>query len=182
VLHHGLTLPFDVTSSTGYAHTSGVQTPGHRPVPPRRARRGRPLSHHVDELWALTGQIAALSGLVLVLSTFMDWYVGSGGEGVVFSVTGWQVPGALGKLTCLVGLAVLLLLGLRRFGIVLPASLPESLVLIGLGVLAVVLVLFRIIWVPLALIPSGRGIGLWIALLAALGVIVAGVLETADEL
>jgi hypothetical protein len=129
----------------------------------------------MDEIWALTGQIAALSGLVLVLSTFMDWYAGD------FSTTGWHV-GALGKLTFLVGLAVLALLGLRRFGIILPASLPESLVLIGLGVLATVLVLFRIIWVPLSLQPAGRGIGLWIALLASLGVIVAGVLETADEL
>jgi hypothetical protein len=158
-----------------------VQTPGQRPLPPRRARKARPLSLHVDELWALTGQIAALSGLVLVLSTFMDWYAGDGGSGLVLSVTGWH-SGALGKLTFLVGLAVLVLLGLRRFGIVLPASLPESLVLIGLGVLGVVFVLYRIIWVPLAIVPSGRGIGLWIALLAALGVIVAGVLETADEL
>jgi hypothetical protein len=96
-------------------------------------------------------------------------------------VTGWHT-GALGKLVFLIGVAVLLLLALRRFGIVLPASLPESLVLIGLGVLAVVFVLYRLIWVPLAIVPSGRGIGLWIALIAALGVIVAGVLETADEL
>ena len=55
---------------------------------------------------------------------------------------GWHT-GAIGKLTFLIGVAVLLLLLLRRFGIVLPASLPESLVLIGLGVLAVVFVLYR---------------------------------------
>jgi hypothetical protein len=157
-----------------------VQTPG-RPLPPRRQRTSRPFSQQVDELWGLTGQIAALSGLVLVLSTFMDWYAGDGGNGLTLAVTGWHT-GALGKLVFLIGVAVLLLLALRRFGIVLPASLPESLVLIGLGVLAVVFVLYRLIWVPLAIVPSGRGIGLWIALIAALGVIVAGVLETADEL
>jgi hypothetical protein len=135
----------------------------------------------MDEVWALTGQIAALSGFVLVLSTFMDWYVGDGGNGLTWSVTGWH-SGAVGKLTFLVGLAVLALLALRRFGIVLPASLPESLVLIGLGVLATVFVLYQAIWVPLSIVPAGRGIGMWIALLSALGVILAGVLETADEL
>jgi hypothetical protein len=135
----------------------------------------------MDEVWAVTGQIAALSGFVLVLSTFMDWYVGDGGNGLTWSVTGWH-SGAVGKLTFLVGLAVLALLALRRFGIVLPASLPESLVLIGLGVLATVFVLYQAIWVPLSIVPAGRGIGMWIALLSALGVILAGVLETADEL
>jgi hypothetical protein len=136
----------------------------------------------MDELWALTGTIAALSGFVLVLATFMDWYSGDGGDGVTISVTGWHV-GALGKLTFLVGVAALGLLALRRFGIVLPASLPESLVLIGLGVLATVFVLTRLIWVPRDFLPVyGRGIGLWVALLSAGGLILAGLLETADEL
>ena len=94
---------------------------------------------------------------------------------------GWHT-GTLGKLMFLLGVAVLLLLALRRFGIVLPASLPESLVLIGLGVLAIVFVLYRDLGAARDRQPSGRGIGLWIALVAALGVIVAGVLETADEL
>jgi hypothetical protein len=158
-----------------------VQTPGRRPSQPRRARRPRPLASQLDELWGLTGQLAGISALVLVLSTFMDWYSGPGALGLTISVTGWHT-GALGKLTFALGLAVLILLALRRFGIVLPASLPESLVMIGLGVLATVFVLYRVIWVPLNVQPAGHGIGLWIALIAALGVIVAGVLETADEL
>jgi hypothetical protein len=136
----------------------------------------------MDAVWELTGTIAGLSATVLVLSTFMDWYAGDGGSGLTLSVTGWHTPGGLGKLTFVVGAAVLVLLALRRFGIVLPASLPESLVLIGLGVLATVFVLYRAIWVPLGIQPTGRGIGLWIALVSALGVIVAGVLETADDL
>jgi len=158
-----------------------VQTPGRRPSQPRRARRARPLASQLDELWGLTGQLAGISALVLVLSTFMAWYSGDGGTGFTLSVIGWNT-GALGKLTFLLGLAVLVLLALRRFGIVLPASLPESLVLIGLGVLATVFVLYRVFWVPLGVQPTGRGIGLWIALASALGVIVAGVLETADDL
>jgi len=111
----------------------------------------------------------------------MAWYSGDGGSGLTLSVIGWNT-GSLGKLTFAVGLVVLALLLLRYFGIVLPASLPESLVLIGLGILATVFVLYRVFWVPLGIQPTGRGIGLWIALVAALGIIVAGVLETADEL
>lgn len=158
-----------------------MQTPGRRPSQPRRARRSRPVASQLDELWGLTGQLAGISALVLVLSTFMAWYSGDGGSGLTLSVIGWNT-GTLGKLTFLLGVAVLVLLALRRFGIVLPASLPESLVLIGLGVLATVFVLYRAIWVPLGIQPTGRGIGLWIALVSALGVIVAGVLETADDL
>jgi hypothetical protein len=159
-----------------------VQTPERRPGPPRRPRKSRQLGQQIDELWALTGSIAAASAAVLVLSTFMAWYSGDGGGGVTISVTGWHT-GALGKLTFLAGLAALVLLGLRRFGIVLPASVPESLVLIGLGVLATVFVLYRLIWVPIDYVPVyGRGIGLWVGLLSAIGLILAGLLETADEL
>ena len=61
-----------------------MQTPG-RPLPPRRQPTSRPLSRQVDELWGLTGQIAGLSGLVLVLSTFMDWYAGDGGNGLTLA-------------------------------------------------------------------------------------------------
>jgi len=111
----------------------------------------------------------------------MDWYSGDGGDGVTLAVTGWHT-GGIGKLVFLIGVAALVLLALRRFGIVLPASLPESLVLIGLGVLSTVLVLVRMIWPPNTLVVSGIGIGLWIALLASIGLIVAGLLETADEL
>jgi hypothetical protein len=158
-----------------------VQTPGRRPSQPRRARKTRPLAHQLEALWGLTGQLAGISALILVLSTFMAWYSGDGGSGLTLSVIGWNT-GSLGKLTFAIGLVVLALLVLRYFGIVLPASLPESLVLIGLGILATVFVLYRVFWVPLGIQPTGRGIGLWIALLASLGIIVAGVLETADEL
>jgi hypothetical protein len=127
-----------------------------------------------------------LSGLVLSLSTFMSWYSGrasdSGGEKLVLSVIGWHT-GLIGQLVFFLGLAVLALFALRMFGIALPASLPESLIVIGIGVLATILVLVRLIWIPDKFLPAdGRGIGIWIALLAALAIIASGLIEATEEI
>ena len=132
-------------------------------------------------LWALGERLTWLSGLILLLSTLMGWYVGSG-EGLTISVIGWHT-GALGKLVFFIGLAVLALVALRQAGIELPATVPESLIVIALGALATVFVLIRIISIPERFLPAdGRGVGIWISLLAAIGVIVAGLLEAAEEL
>ena len=65
----------------------------------------------------------------------------------------------------------------------LPASVPESLIVLALGALATVFVLIRVISIPDSVLPAdGRGIGLWISLLAALGVIGGGLLRAAEEL
>jgi hypothetical protein len=130
---------------------------------------------------ALGERLTWLSGLILLLSTLMGWYVGSG-DGLTISVIGWHT-GVLGKLVFFIGLAVLALVGLREAGIELPATVPESLVVIALGALATVFVLIRLISIPERFLPAdGRGVGIWISLLAALGVIVAGLLEAAEEL
>ena len=53
---------------------------------------------------------------------------------------------------------------------------------IALGAVATVFVLIRLISIPEQFLPAdGRGIGIWISLVAALGVIVAGLLEAAEE-
>jgi hypothetical protein len=50
-------------------------------------------------------------------------------------------------------------------------------------VLAAVFVLIRIFSIPDAVLPAdGRGIGIWISLVAALGVILGGLLSAAEEL
>jgi hypothetical protein len=132
-------------------------------------------------LWALGEKLTGLSGLVLMLSSLMGWYTGSG-DGLTISVIGWHT-GVLGKLVFVIGAAVLLLVGLRQAGIELPATVPESLVVIALGGIATVFVLIRLISIPEQFLPAdGRSIGIFIALLAALGVIVAGLLEAAEEL
>ena len=122
-----------------------------------------------------------LSGLVLLLSSLMGWYVGSG-DGLTISVIGWHT-GTLGKLVFFIGLAVLALAALRQAGIEPPATVPESLIVIALGALATVFVLIRLITIPEQFLPAdGRGIGIWVSLLAAIAVIVAGLLEAAEEL
>jgi hypothetical protein len=134
-----------------------------------------------DGLWGLGERLTWLSGLILALSAFTGWYAGSG-DGLQLSVIGWNT-GALGKLVFFIGLAVLALVALREAGIDLPATVPESLVVVGLGSLATVFVLIRLISVPERLLPvDGRGIGIWISLAAALAVIAAGLLRAAEEL
>ncbi len=131
--------------------------------------------------WLLGERLARWAGLVLTLSAFMGWYSGSD-DGPTIAVIGWHV-GVLGKLVFFIGLAVLALVALRQAGIELPAAVPESLVVIGLGALATVLVLIRVVKIPEQFLPAdGRGVGIWISLLAALAVIVAGLLEAAEEL
>ncbi len=94
---------------------------------------------------------------------------------------GWHT-GALGKLVFFIGLAVLALWALREAGIELPATLPESLIVIGLGALATIFVLIRLISIPDQFPGSGRGIGIWISLISALAVIAAGLLQATEEL
>ena len=122
-----------------------------------------------------------LSGLVLALSTFMDWYSGSG-DGITISVIGWHT-GTLGKLVFFIGAVVVLIAVLREVGVQLPPAIPESLVVIALGSLSTIFVLIRIISIPEEFLPaSGRGIGIWISLLASLAVIAAGLLRATEEL
>src|SRR2546422_376176 len=126
-------------------------------------------------------RIIWVSALILMLSTLMDWYAGSG-VGVTLAVIGWHT-GVLGKLVCIIGFVVLAIALLREFGIELPPSVPESLVVLALGTLAVVFVLIRVISIPDAVLPAnGRGVGIWISLIAAFGVIAGGLLRAAERL
>jgi hypothetical protein len=127
-------------------------------------------------------RLAWIAGLVLAISAFTDWYAGSQADGLTLSVTGWHT-GALGKLVFFAGLATLILEALREAGIELPATVPESLVLIALGSLATIFVLIRVISIPDTFFETaGRGIGIVISLVAAIALIVAGLLRAAEEL
>ena len=142
-------------------------SPGYRPA--------------ADGIWAAGDRVTWVAGLVLMLSSFMGWYSGSG-IGVKLAVIGWHT-GTLGKLVFFIGLAIVVLVALRAYGFDLPSSIPESLVVLGLGAVATVFVLIRVISIPDAVLPAdSRGIGLWIALVAALGVIAGGLLRAAEDL
>jgi hypothetical protein len=72
---------------------------------------------------------------------------------------------------------------LHELGFELPPAVPESLIVLALGALGTIFVLIRLISIPDAVLPAdGRGIGIWIALVAALGVIGGGLLRAAEEL
>ena len=75
-----------------------------------------------------------------------------------------------------------MLVAARTRGFDPPGSIPESLVVLVLGAVATVFVLIRMINIPDAVLPAdSRGIGLWIALVAALGVIAGGLLRAAED-
>jgi hypothetical protein len=134
-----------------------------------------------QDLSSLGQMLTWVSGLILAISAFTDWYVGSG-PGPTTSVIGWHT-GALGKLVFVIGLAVLALVILREAGIELPATIPESLVIIALGALSTIFVLIRLISVPDEFFGwRGRGIGIFISLIASLVVIAAGLLRAGEEL
>jgi hypothetical protein len=81
------------------------------------------------------------------------------------------------------GLAVMAVVALREAGFELPPTVPESLIVIALGSLSTIFVLIRLISIPDEFLPaSGRGIGIWISLLASLAVIGAGLLTASEEL
>jgi hypothetical protein len=148
------------------------------PIEPRSAARP-PIG-----LWGIGERLTWIAGLVLALSPFMDWYAGreAGAGSFTLSVIGWHT-GPLGKLVFLIGALLILLTIAREFGLELPPVVPESLVVIALGSLATIFVLVRLIWIPDTFLPaSGRGVGVYIALIASLAVIVAGLLRAGEEL
>jgi hypothetical protein len=142
--------------------------------PPQALRRP------AASLWGLGERATWVSGLVLALSSLTGWYAGSG-EGVNVAVLGWHT-GMLGKAVFAIGIAAILVVALRQWGFDLPAAVPESLVVIGLGALSTIFVLVRTISIPDEFFFAHRGVGLWISLAASVGLIGAGLLQASEEL
>jgi hypothetical protein len=145
----------------------------------RQARR-RFAFGEVSTSPGLGGRLTFLFGLLLAVSAFTGWYTGEG-EGTTVSIIGWNA-GAIGKAVFFLGLAAVLLIVLRELGVDMPAAVPESLLAIAIGSVATILVLVRLISIPETFFFTNRGIGIWISLLCAIGIIVAGLLEASEEL
>lgn len=139
-------------------------------------RRGRLPS---SASWTPGEGLAWVAALVLALSTFMGWYSGSE-EGITMSAIGWHT-GIVGKLVLLVGLAALALLVVRAGGVELPPNVPVGMLIAALGGVGTTLVLVRVLEIPDDYFEFGRSAGLWISLAAALLLIAAGLLRSAEE-
>ena len=116
---------------------------------------------------------------MLALSSFTGWYSVEG-DFVTVSVIGWHT-GTLGKLVFFLGLAVIVLLVLGATGLDLPPAVPAGAVVAGLGAVGTILVLIRVIDIPDRFAGAGRGVGIWISLLAGLLVIAAGFVKVSEE-
>ncbi len=129
--------------------------------------------------WTPGEGLAWVAALIFTLSTFMGWYTGTI-DGLKLSALGWDA-GVLGKLVLVVGLATLALLTLRATGVSLPPSLPVGLAIAILGAIGTTVVLIRLISVPDDYAGFGRSVGIWISLVSAVLLIVAGLLKSAEE-
>jgi hypothetical protein len=134
--------------------------------------------------------IAAGAGLVLIISLFLEWYTVDirGFTGSLPTVTGWRALGFIDILLFLIGVIAIAAAVLRAMNI-MPRNLPAStgFIVLVLGVIAVVLVLYRILSIPdegagnLPGVDVGRGFGVFIALIAAAGVTLGGWLTWNEE-
>jgi hypothetical protein len=121
-----------------------------------------------------TGDIVAgVGGVVLLISLWLPWYEASvsvAGFSASGSASGWESMGFIDILLFLIAIAVIALVAARATG-QLPAEVPAAVVLVGLGALAVLLVLYRIIDIPAEDVPDqvdlSRKVGVFVALIGA---------------
>jgi hypothetical protein len=130
--------------------------------------------------------IAGAGGVVLLISLFLPWYgvsIDIANVSVSESATGWESLDFIDILLFLISIAAIGVVAARAAG-QLPADVPGAVVLLGLGGLAVLLVLYRIIDIPAGDVPDevdlSRKIGVFIALIAS-GAIAYGGWRTNTE-
>jgi hypothetical protein len=135
--------------------------------------------------------VAAISGLVLFLSLFFNWYsvsVSVAGFSQSEGFSGWTVLSFIDILLFIIALVAVGVAVARMAGAMPRAAVSPGLLVLALGVLAVLLVLFRIIDIPgggdVADVPGvdlGRSFGIFLSLLASLGVAAGGWLLWNEE-
>ena len=134
------------------ARAAGVpQLLGHGPPKLTKPTGARLMVARMDTSKLTTGDIiAGVGGIVLLISLFLPWYgvsVDVAGFSASESGSGWEVLGSIDILLFLIAVAAIALVLARAAG-ALPADIPAPVVLLGLGALAVLLVLYRIIDIP----------------------------------
>jgi hypothetical protein len=125
--------------------------------------------------------IAGVGGIALLISLFLPWYgvsVDIAGFSASESGSGWEVLGFIDILLFLISIAAIAVVVARAAG-ALPDDLPAPVILLGLGALAVLLVLYRIIDIPTDgdvpdQVDLSRKVGIFIALIGAAAVACGG--------
>jgi hypothetical protein len=129
-----------------------------------------------------SGDISAgVGGIVLLISLWLPWYgvsVSVSGFSASEDASGWEVFSTIDIILFLIAVAAIALVALKAAGR-LPEDVPVPLVLLGLGGLAVLLILFRLIDTPAPgdlpdEIDVSRKIGLFIGLIGAAGIVYGG--------
>jgi hypothetical protein len=107
--------------------------------------------------------LAALGGLLLLISLFLPWYDVRG-----FGISGWEslsVIDLILALAALLAMAVPLVTAARDSP---PVSIAVTIVACTIALLALLLVLIRVIWVPSDGLEAGRDWGLWVGVVGVL--------------
>jgi hypothetical protein len=124
--------------------------------------------------------IAGVGGIVLLISLFLPWYgvsIDIANVSVSESATGWESLDFIDILLFLISIAAIGVVAARGAG-QLPAEVPGAVVLLGLGGLAVLLVLYRIVDIPAGDVPDevdlSRKIGIFIGLIGAAAIAYGG--------
>jgi hypothetical protein len=125
--------------------------------------------------------IAGVGGVVLLISLFLPWYgvsVDVAGFSASESGSGWEVLGFIDILLFLISITAIGMVVAKAAG-ALPADVPAGVVLLGLGALAVLLVIYRIIDIPTegdvpAEVDLSRKVGIFIALAGAAAITYGG--------
>ena len=125
--------------------------------------------------------IAGVGGIVLLISLFLPWYgvsVDIAGVSASESGSGWEALGFIDILLFLISVAAIGIVAARAAGS-LPDDIPAPVILLGLGALAVLLVLYRIIDIPVegdvpAQVDFSRKLGIFIALIGSAAVAYGG--------
>lgn len=113
-------------------------------------------------------------GVVLLVSTFLDWYGGSGGR-----ASAWEKFGALDVMLTVVALMAIALpvLAVAHRAQAVPVALGSLLVLVGLVTGA--WLVFRVVRTP-GDMPH-REVGLWLGLVSCLGATATGLWSIRDH-
>jgi hypothetical protein len=139
--------------------------------------------------------IVAVSGAALLVSLFVPWYSTPGptcllatdAEGAYFAregvtsagCSGWESLAVLDVILALIALSAIALVVVTATQSVPAVPIALDAVVALAGIVATVLVLVRVLWIPDG--ADGREWGLWLALAAALGIAAGAWLAMRDE-